>query len=136
MFKKYFLIVLFTFAIPFGHAQDNRWELVETASNNGTNITLYIDKLTIQRVGNEVTYWDKRNYDKEDKFGNRSGKANKVINCKTREVRLKFFAGYSEVDNKGELRFSSNASGDNAMNTPILPDSVDESFYYRVCGKK
>ena len=56
MFIRYFLIVLLTFAIPFGYAQDNRWELVAISINDDI---FYVDKLTIQKVGSEVTFWQK-----------------------------------------------------------------------------
>ena len=49
---------------------------------------------------------------------------------------MKYFASYSKVDNKGDLKISANATGANALYTPISPDSVNEAFYFRVCGKK
>ncbi len=123
---KTLITILFLLTPIFSYA--SRW--VET----GRTITaqFYVDTQSIQRNGNLVTFWERRNYVQRNKFGDLSTKANLVINCRTRESKLLFLITYDDFDNSGKVTTNTTV---NQEWQPIAPDTIEESTMKFVCKR-
>ena len=94
-------------------------------------VIFYVDTQSIQKNGNTVTYWEKRNYVKRDEFGDLSSKVNLTINCRTRESQMLYLMTYDDLDNYGKVQ--SNFSPKNLEWRPIAPDTVSEIVMKFIC---
>ena len=124
-------ILLFSVIIlsAFNIHASSRWVYITTGANSHE---FFIDANSIAKSGDSNTYWAKVNYEKRDVDGDLSAKSQLTINCRTREVILRYFIFYDDVDGNGIVRISSKATGGWV---PIEPDSVNSAYYDYICKK-
>ena len=123
--KKLLLIFFFpTFA--FGAS----WNIVAKSIDGNT---FYIEKESILRNGNEVNYWMRVNLGKRHKEGYLSTKENYVVNCRTRDEKLKNLILFSDFDNKGTVINQFNYLKEEWK--PLSPDSIGDDIMKFVCKK-
>jgi hypothetical protein len=110
------------------------------AQSNWINVTLdasgiewFVDVNSIQRGGNSVTFWTKRNYQVRNKFGVLSIKAQHTVNCLTRDEIVRWYVTYDDRDGNGKIikTWEPKDSWE-----PIAPDTVMETIYLLVCKSR
>ena len=123
------IILLFGFLFCSSVLAQSNWIYVGDSTNDHK---IFIDRNSIQRSGDSVTYWEKVNYPVRDTLGNLSTKTQWTINCRTREEILRYIIAYDDLDNNGKVT----TSGDPKESwRPISPDSVGEQSYLFVCKR-
>jgi hypothetical protein len=126
---KKFLIVL-SFWVAFYANANSNWIFV-TINDEAT--FYYIDRNSIQKSGDSITFWNRENLKQRDEFGNLSYKNQVTMNCRTRERISRFIMSYDDLDNNGKLTDSFIVP--NAKWKPIPPDSVNWEMMKIVCRK-
>ena len=120
------IVLLFGFLFCSSvHAQSN-WVFI-TKTQNKTN---FVDKNSIQRSGDSVTFWDRANFSIRDKSGDLSSKMQLTINCRTREIIIRYGIFYDDLDNNGN---STSSGFPKSSWEPIAPDTIGERLYRFVC---
>lgn len=122
--KKIILLTLFVPTLVLSAT----WDLV-TTSNSGNKF--YVDRESITRNGNEVTYWSRVNLSKRHEEGYLSTKENWVKNCRTKEDNLKHIILFSDFDNLGKVIRQHNYPVDDWK--PVSPNSVGSDLMKFVC---
>jgi len=122
--KKFYLLF---FLIAFNSYAQSNWVYV---TSNTYGDYFFVDRDSVQMQGDSVTFWTRRNYKQRDKFGDLSSKIQLTINCRTREIIMRFSMFYDDIDNFGQLTQSRKSSDSWA---PIAPDSVNWSIYIFLC---
>ena len=125
---KYLLALLMLFASPAWA----EW----TVSGGSDEFTQYIDIATIRRNGNFVKMWDLKDFKTVEKISDYSFLSQKVqseYDCKEERERLLAFSWFSGKMGSGTVVYSDN---DPTKWIPIQPDSVAETLWKIVCGKK
>ncbi len=99
-------------------------------TSNVHNDDFYIERNSVQKDGDSVTFWVRRNFAERAQNGDLSEKIQRTINCRRREVTLRFIHTYDDIDNAGKQtsNFKPNASW-----APIAPDTVMWSIMRFVC---
>ena len=126
--KKFLVFVISCFSIFNAYANSNWVRL-------GTNVsgdTYFIDTNSIQKSGDSHTFWVKTNFETRTSGGDLSAKAQRTINCSTRELISRHFIFFDDTNNNG--RITSNFSAQNKNWAPISPDSVNWGFYAFLCN--
>ena len=126
--KKVFLFFVIILS-AFNTYASSQWIFI---TDNTVGDLFFIDANSIQKSGDSYTVWQKTNFGKRDRWGNLSSKAQKTINCRTRENTFRYLQIYDDIDNNGQLTNSIKAKDDWY---PIAPDSVDWIIYKYVCNK-
>jgi hypothetical protein len=124
--KKFLLVIIFLMITFNSYAQSN-WVYVTSSSIDDD---VFVDRGSIQTQGDSITFWSRMNYKQRDEFGDLSSKVQFTINCRTREVIMRFSMFYDDIDNGGKLR-KSNKTSDSW--SPIAPDTVFWGLYKFVC---
>lgn len=126
--KKFVFIcgIIFS-AYAFASSQ---WIIV--GENNDRDI-FYIDMNSLQRSGDSVTFWTKVNFGKRDEQGDLSDKSQRTINCRTREVILRWLMTYDDINNMGKNTASFEPKRSSWR--PIPPDSMSSRIYEVVCRR-
>lgn len=125
MMKNIVAISLLSFAMS-AYANSN-WELVAVSSDNDKN---YVDKNSYQKSGDSITFWKRTNYGKRDEFGDLSSKMQLTINCRTREIIIRYLMNYDDWDNSGKITYNKVAKD---SWSPIPPDTVNWALLKYVC---
>jgi len=121
------IILLFGFFFCSSVLAQSNWIYIGT---NRKDVTYFVDRNSIQRSGDSVTYWVKNSFPVRDPDGNLSSKIQWSINCRTREYIMRYGIFYDDLDNKGEIT----ASGVPKPSwRPLSPDSMMEAIYRFVC---
>ncbi len=123
--KKLLLALIF---LPFVSYASN-WVLISTSTAGDK---FKIDTTSIDRNGNEATYWEILNYGKRSEAGNLSSKSQVTINCRTKEFNTKFAQVFSDYDAQGTLNFQYTPT---STWTPIPPDTSYETVMKFVCKR-
>ena len=127
--KTRFLVLAFflcTVSLPT-YAAD--WVLISVARDEKT---YFVDKSSLQRDGNSVTFWTKVNFKNRSSYGDLSNKVQLTINCSRRETIFRYMMFYDDIDNGGRLTDSFDPK-DNWQ--PIAPETVKWSIMEFVCRK-
>ena len=92
----------------------------------------FVDKSSLQKDGDSVTFWYRTNYVERSPAGALSHKIQKTVNCHRREQIGRYVMGYDDIDNRGRLT----TSGDpNDRWAPIPPESMHWEMMLFVCRK-
>jgi hypothetical protein len=121
------ILIIFVFFIAFNVYANANWQHVGEAI---TGEIYFIDRNSLQKSGDSITFWQLNNYANRDKFGHLSSKSQRTINCRTREVINRYFMFYDDINSKGKLTYSFEAT-DKWM--PIAPETGNWSIYLSVC---
>ena len=105
------------------------WVLI--GRNTGGNI-IFVDKSSLQRDGDSVTFWYRTNYN-ERELGNLSNKMQLTINCRRREMIVRYMMTYDDIDNRGHLTNSFVPKKQNWR--PIPPETTLSEMMVFVCSK-
>ena len=124
---KTFLSVVMSVLVSVNAYANSNWIYLIT-SNSGN--VFFIEKNSIQKSGDSITFWLRRNFEKRDEYGNLSSKSQITINCRTREIIRRYITMHDDINNMGKLtyNFDPKDSWD-----PIAPDTVNWSFLEYVC---
>ncbi len=114
----------------FNSYANSEWILIE--GSYITNNESHADKNSLQIDGEIATFWLKRNNPSRDRFGAMSNKYQIAINCKSRQMSLKWMVDYSEADNKGNVIFNGEAP---QKWSPVIPDSRTWLWYKFACNQ-
>ncbi len=124
------MIPCFASALKVEGASD--WVMVGKGS---TGDVIFIDKQSIKRIEDSVTFWDRTNFSSRNQDGNLSFKTSITVNCRTKESILRYFMAYDDLDNRGILT-ESFAAPATATWEPIVPGSAYAKEMQFVCSKK
>ncbi len=94
--------------------------------------SLWIDKNSIQKSGDSITFWSRRNFKERDVNGNFSSKVQRTVNCRTRETIPRYYMFYDDINNMGNV--TGNFAAINPKWIPIPPDTVLWGLYQFVCN--
>ena len=83
------------------HATNFKWTKIET-TNDG-EMTVYVDKKTVFRVGSYKYFWLLSDYPNPSEDPEKSVITYMMVNCSTYESRPITFTGFSENMGKGEI---------------------------------
>ena len=114
--------------------------LLATASNwvnignSSEGYIFYIDTQSMNRSGDSVTFWMKKNYPTRDKYGDFSSKSNETINCRTREYITRYLMTYDDLNNNGKNTDSISKPASVSWE-PIPPESMIEIAMKFVCKR-
>ena len=99
----------------------------------GANVNkeeFYIERNSIQKSGDSITFWARRNFLERTKYGDLSEKVQRTINCRTREIILRHIMIYDDINNNGKMTSNFNAKDEWE---PIAPDSMNWVLLKFVC---
>jgi len=94
----------------------------------------FVDKSSLQRDGDSVTYWYRTNYKERTAQQVLSTKLQATINCRRREKIERFFIAYDDIDNRGHLIDSFDTKSRSKWE-PIPPESMYWRMMQLVCRK-
>ena len=83
------------------HAANFKWAKIETTDDG--EMTLYVDKKTVFRVGSYKYFWLLSDYPNPSEDPEKSVITYMMVNCSTYESRPITFTGFSENMGKGEI---------------------------------
>ena len=83
------------------HAANFKWTKIETT--NDDEMTVYVDKKTVFRVGSYKYFWLLSDYLNPSEDPEKSVITYMMVNCSTYESRPITFTGFSENMGKGEI---------------------------------
>ena len=124
---KTFLLVVMSVIVSVNAYANSNWVYLTTSNDDNV---FFIDNNSIQKSGDSKTYWRRDNFGKRDEQGDLSAKGQITINCRTREIILRYIMKYDDINNNGKLTRSFTPKD---TWTPIAPDSVNWSFLEYVC---
>jgi len=117
---------LYMFTLPTYAAN---WVSV-TVSSIGDEF--FVDKSSLQRDGDSVTFWAKDNYGERTTQGALSAKVQETVNCRRREKIMRYYINYDDKDNRGRVIVSGNPED---KWRPIPPGTVAWDVMQFVCRK-
>ena len=123
------LALIFLVASANSYANSNWIYLTSTVDND----EFFIEPNSIQKDGDSVTFWTKRNFADRTEFGDLSEKIQRTINCRRREGILRSIQTYDDINNSGKLT-ASFKSHDSWRR--IVPDSAEWLMMSFVCKYK
>ena len=91
--------------------------------------TFFIDKSSLQRDGDSVTFWVRTNFSVR-KHGDLSAKTQETVNCRRRETIIRYMMFYDDIDNRGRLTSSLDPKD---KWKPIAPETAFWSQMLFVC---
>ena len=83
------------------HAANFKWTKINTSDDG--EMTIYVDKKTVFRVGSYKYFWLLSDYPKPSEDPEKSVITYMMVNCSTYESRPITFTGFSENMGKGEI---------------------------------
>jgi len=101
-----------------------------TRGENGN--VFYIDPATIRKDGNRRKVWTITDLNKAGSSGELSRKQRREFDCKDERSRLLSISAHSKSMGAGDVLVVDNGVGEWQE---IAPETVDEAFLKRVCGK-
>ena len=122
-----FLFTLFAYILCINAYANTNWIYFTTSSNDSV---FFIEINSIQKSGDSMTYWYRRNFPKRNASGDLSSKVQSTINCRTREIINRYIMTYDDINNNGKLTHSFNP---NELWEPIAPDTINWEFFKYVC---
>ena len=125
--KKILIILSFWISV-YANANSN-WQFI--AANDDS--IYFIDRKSIQKSGDSVSFWILENKKQRDQFGSFSYKCQDTINCRTRERISRYIMAFDDLDNNGKL--TNSFIPPNAKWKPIPPESMNWEMMKIVCGK-
>ena len=102
---------------------------VYVGENTSGNI-YFIDKSSLQKDRNSVTFWYKVNFKQRSSQGDLSEKNQYTFNCHRREMIFRYITTYDDIDNGGR-NTSSFVPRDKWE--PIIPETVTWAMMMFVC---
>ena len=120
-------LILPMLLLTMSAAASSKWQYVVESNKKDM---YFIDSNSYQKSGDSITFWTLTNYNERNEFGDLSDKSQNTINCRTREIILRYMMNYDDRDNKGKMT-SSFAVKDSWK--PIAPDTVNWSLMRHVC---
>jgi hypothetical protein len=125
MKKSIILILLF---VVLNASANSNWVSVSVGVSGHES---FIDKNSIQKSGDSVTFWLRRNNKARDEQGVLSWKVQQTINCRSRENIYRYYMNFDDLDNNGKTLM--NSAPIDPRWIPIPPDSVMWALYEFVC---
>jgi hypothetical protein len=119
-----FALLVSSTAVP----ASSNWLVVGAAGE----IVFSIETNSIQKSGDSITFWTRRNYGTRQKDNSLSTREQITINCRVRDSTFRFFQSFDGNDNGGKVLATLEL---NSKWQPIAPDSIMWSFYEFVCKK-
>ena len=92
---KTFLSVVMSVIVSVNAYANSNWIYLAT-SNSGT--VTFIDKNSMQKSGDSITFWILDNFAQRAEFGDLSAKKQRTINCRTRETILRYIMTYDDIN--------------------------------------
>jgi hypothetical protein len=124
--KKYILIPLMLAA--FNINASSNWTFIDKSSSGSS---FFVERNSIQKSGDSRTFWTLRNFAERDSDGDLSSKVQRTINCRTREIIIRHFMTYDDLNTNGKLTFSGPA--DKSKWEPVAPDTINWALLEFVC---
>ena len=121
----------FTFALLFSSASvsaNSNWVVVDETNE----IVFSIDTKSMQKSGDSITFWTRRNYATRQKDSSLSTRDQLTINCRTRDRTFRLMQSFDGNNNTGKILNTFESDG---KWQPIAPDSIMWSYYEFVCKK-
>lgn len=122
---KIFALILLVVSVN-SHANSNWIFLTSTVDND----EFFIESNSIQKDGDSVTFWTKRNFADRTEFGDLSEKNQRTINCRRREVILRFVQTYDDINNAGRQTSSFKSHDKWRL---LVPDTAEWLMMRFVC---
>ncbi len=121
------IIALIFLTMSVNSIANSNWVYVASSINNED---WFVERNSTQKDGDSVTFWTRRNYVDRTKFGDLSEKVQRTINCRRREVIIRFMQTYDDINNTGRQTSSFKA---NDSWEPVAPDTVMWTVMRFVC---
>lgn len=93
-------------------------------------IEFSIDTKSIQKSGDSITFWTRRNYATRQKDGSLSTRDQLTINCRTRDRTFRLMQTFDGSNNTGKILNTFESDG---KWQPIPPDTIIWRYYEFVC---
>ncbi len=122
------IIILISFLTALNVFAQSNWVSVAGDESGNEN---FIDTNSIQKSGDSLTFWLRRNNKARDEKGVLSWKVQQTINCKSRENVYRYYMNFDDLNNNGKILMSTVA--EDTRWKPIPPDSVLWFIYKFVC---
>lgn len=95
-------------------------------------IEFSIDSKSIQKNGDSITFWTRRNYAQRTKDGILSTKDQITINCRTRDRTFRYMQTFDGNNNSGKIidTFQTDSKWE-----PIPPETIMWTYFEFVCKR-
>jgi len=129
--KKLLLTLVLAFMNTSAMAE---WTVVEWNHEDG-GLTLYVDYITIRKVGNKVKMLSLVDFKVVEKGETDlfSSRTQDEFDCEEKKMRQLYYALYSGSMGSGKME---HANGEHLKWTPVEPESMEEAKWKIACGKK
>ena len=97
--KTFLLVVISVFVSVNAYANSN-WVYINTSQSDNV---FFIDKNSMQKSGDSITFWTLTNFGTRDRNGDLSAKTQHTINCRTREMIDRYLMTYDDINNTGKM---------------------------------
>ena len=124
---KTFLFVVMSVILSVNAYANSNWVHV-TTTNGGW--VYFIDKNSMQKSGDSITYWELINFGQRTVHGDLSAKIQSTINCRTRETIMRYSMYYDDINSTGKLTHSGDVKD---SWRPIPPDTVSWDKFQFIC---
>lgn len=124
---KTFLLAVMSVIVSVSSYAESNWIYIST---NIEDDVVFIDNNSFQKSGDSVTYWRRMNYKKRTASGTLSTLVQQTINCRTREIIMRYLMLYDDINNNGKLTSSFDPKD---SWEPIAPGTVRWSLLEHVC---
>lgn len=103
--------------------------------NSSGGASFFVDRESINRSGDSLTFWGITNYPSRSTYGDLSSKTQRTINCRSREIIYRYYMFYDDLNAKGKLTKSYPADNSEKWE-PIAPDTMNDVLLKVVCKFK
>jgi len=93
----------------------------------------FLDLNSVQKSGDLITFWGRSNQAVRGAGGFMSSKTQDTINCRNREIVLRYLIAYDQLNNRGSVVVTVKPDPEWR---PISPDSINWEFYNILCKNK
>ena len=124
---KTFLLVVMSVIVSVNAYATSNWVYLTTSV---AGWDFFIDKNSMQKSGDSITYWELVNFGQRNEYGNLSAKTQHTINCRTRETIMRYLMLYDDINNTGKLTHSGGATD---SWKPIAPDTLNWDKFQFTC---
>ena len=107
---------------------NSNWML---AASDDLGNKFFIEINSVQKSGDSLTFWHRKNNKVRDEKGVLSWKVQQTINCRSRENIYRFYMNFDDLDNNGRVLM--NQAAVNPRWEPIPPDTVLWGIYRYIC---
>lgn len=127
--KNSTLPLVITLAIASASASAADW--IPIGSSGGE--PFFIEKSNIRKNGSVLNVWILKNLSAQNSLGARSHITAYLLNCQAWEIAMRAGVDYSELDGKGEVRYSLSLKSDQINYTPAVPGTVKDAILHAGC---